>query len=256
LAGYTLAGVAVVGAVLFGWHQTDQFLIASPRFVLLEAEDEAESRLHLEGLRYAPRDRVQALFREDFGRSVYLVPLAERRRQALAIDWVRDAAVSRVWPNQLTVQVTERMPVAFVRPAGRGANADLIDEDGVLLTLRDTAKFRLPVVAGIVRSQPEAERKQRIRRLMRLETEIGRHMERVSEVDLGDLDNLKIVYALGDRALVLYLGHSRYGVRLRRFLENREEIVRRLPKARILDLRLEDQILAVAEKPSGENDVR
>jgi hypothetical protein len=155
----------------------------------------------------------------------------------------------------VAVQVTERTPVAFLRPV-KGASPDLIDEEGVILSLRDAAKFRLPVVTGISKAQSEAERKQRIRRLMRLEAEIGRHMERVSEVDLGDLDNLKIVYALGDRAMILHLGHNRFGVRLRRFLDNREEIIRRLPNARILDLRLEDQIIAVPDKRGEAPDVR
>jgi cell division protein FtsQ len=255
LARYTTAGVFVAAAVLYGWHRFDQFLIANPRFILVEADDESDSRLHVEGLKHAPRDRVEALFQEDYGRSVYLIPLAERRRQMLAIDWVRDAAVSRIWPDRVTVQVTERTPVAFLRPVSSG-NPDLIDEEGVILALRDTAKFRLPVVTGVSRSQPEAERKQRIRRLMRLESEIGRHMERVSEVDLSDVDNLKIVYALGDRAMILHLGHNRFDVRLRRFLDNREEIVRRLPHSRILDLRLEDQIIAVPEKPAEVPDVR
>jgi cell division protein FtsQ len=256
LAAYTLVGVLASAGFLFAWHQMDQFLIANPRFVLAETEDETDSRLLLDGLRYAPRHRVEALFREDLGRSVYLIPLAERRRQMLAIDWVRDAAVSRVWPDRVAVHITERTPMAFVRPTAPGANPDLIDEDGVILTLGDSAKFRLPVVTGVTRNQPEVERKQRIRRLMKLESEIGRHMERVSEVDLSDLDNLRVVYALGDRAMILHLGHGRYGVRLRRFLENREEIIRRLPKARTLDLRLEDQIIAVPDKPDGGSDAR
>lgn len=255
LAGYTAAGVCVTAALLLGWHQIDQFLIANPRFVLVDAEDDAGNRLHIEGVKHAPRDRIRELFREDYGRSVYLIPLAERRRQMLAIDWVRDAAVSRIWPDQVAVQVTERTPVAFLRPV-KGSSPHLIDEDGVILSLRDAAKFRLPVVTGISQAQPEAERRQRIRRLMRLESEIGRHMERVSEVDLGDLDNLKIVYALGDRAMILYLGHNRFGVRLRRFLDHREAILRRLPNARVLDLRLEDQIVAVPDKPVEDPDVR
>jgi cell division protein FtsQ len=255
LAGYTLAGVLVAGGILLGWHRIDQFLIANPRFVLHETEDDRDSRLLIDGVKYAPRGRIRALFRDDYGRSVYLIPLAERRRQMLAIDWVRNASVSRIWPDQVAVQVTERTPVAFLRPSKAGS-AELIDEEGVILSLRDSAKFRLPVVAGISPSQPEAERKQRIRRLLRLEAEIGRHMERVSEVDLADADNLKIVYALADRAMILHLGHHRFGIRLRRFLDNREEIVRRLPHSRILDLRLEDQIIAVPERRREESDVR
>ena len=248
LVGYTLLGVLAGATILFAWHQIDQYLISGPGFVLSHLDDDQESHLSVEGVKHASQDQINGLFRPDAGRSVYLIPLAERRRQMLALEWVRDAAVSRIWPDRIAVQVTERTPVAFVRIGNSAGNADLIDEDGVLLVLHDTAKFQLPVVTGISRKQAEDERKQRIKKLMRLESEIGRHMERISEVDVGDLDNLKISYALGDRAMVLYLGHSRYGIRLRRFLENREEIVKRLPRARILDLRLEDRIIAVPEK--------
>ena len=38
------------------------------------------------------------------------MPLAERRRRLLAIDWVEDASVSRLWPNRVLVRITERKP--------------------------------------------------------------------------------------------------------------------------------------------------
>ncbi len=47
------------------------------------------------------------------------VPIHKRRQQLLAIDWVEEASVSKIWPNTLKVQVHERAPVAFVHlPAG------------------------------------------------------------------------------------------------------------------------------------------
>lgn len=247
LAAYTFIGVVSLAGLLFGWHQGDQYLISSPRFVISTIEDDAASQVHLDGVQYGPRDQIYGVFQPDSGRSVYLMPLAERRRQLLAVDWVRDASVARIWPDQVSVHVTERKPVAFVRSGSASSGTEMIDSEGVLLELRDTAKFQLPVVTGIRRDQTEAERRQRIQRMIRLESEIGRYIERISEIDLGDPDNIKIVYPLEDRAMILHLGHSRYAVRLRRFLENLDEIVRRLPNARKLDLRLEDRIIAVPE---------
>jgi hypothetical protein len=74
-------------------------------------------------------------------------------------------------------------------------------------------------------------------------------MSRVSEIDLADMENLKVVVARGDRALTLYLGQARFGIRLRLFLENLTEVDQKLPHARILDLRLEDRIVSVQPDP-------
>ena len=63
---------------------------------------------------YASRSKVQRVFADDFDRSIFAVPLDERRRRLLAIDWVEDASVSRVWPDRLVVRIRERKPVAFV----------------------------------------------------------------------------------------------------------------------------------------------
>ena len=74
----------------------------------------ARTRSPLQGLVYASRFKVQRVFAADFEHSVFSVPLAERRRRLLAIDWVEDASVSRVWPDRLVVRIRERKPVAFV----------------------------------------------------------------------------------------------------------------------------------------------
>ena len=71
-----------------------------------------------------------ARFRGGFRPQHFRVPLDERRRRLLGIDWVEDASVSRIWPDRLVVRIRERKPVAFVlfrsrlaadRRAGRAA---------------------------------------------------------------------------------------------------------------------------------------
>lgn len=248
----TGAIVTVAATLLLAWSFTDQRLISDRRFMLAEPVDEGDSPLHIEGVRYASREHIEEVFRPDFGRSVYLFPLTERRRQLLAVEWVKDARVSRIWPNQISIQVTERRPVAFVRPhaSDGGAPPLLVDDEGVLLTLRDPGRFRLPAVIGLAMKQPLGERAMRVKRMLRMQAEIGRQMDRVSEVDLSDPDNLKITYPFEDRAMVLFLGHGHYAQRLKKFFDHFEEIRTRMPGARVLDLRLEDRITTV-EEPHG-----
>ncbi|MEI9976557.1 MAG: hypothetical protein WDO73_33580 [Ignavibacteriota bacterium] len=76
-----------------------RYLINDPKFVLSHDRREA---LTIDGLHYGSRSKVQHIFAQDADHSVFAVPLDERRRRLLAIDWVQDAAVSRVcriaWP--------------------------------------------------------------------------------------------------------------------------------------------------------------
>jgi cell division protein FtsQ len=239
--------VAAAAGLLFVWQQTDQFLIRDPRFALATSEEE-EGGPRLEGVRYASRDRIRSVFRRDEGRSVYLLPLAERRRNLLAVEWVKDAAVTRIWPNQVGVRVMERKPLAFARTGGETA---MIDEDGVFLPIVEGTKFRLPVVMGLSPNQTEAQRKERLRHLVKLAADVGRHMDRVSEVDLADPENLKIVFLIDGQTRRLHLGRARFGVRLRSLIDNWSEVKQKLPEGRALDLRLEDRITTV-EDPHGE----
>lgn len=55
------------------------------------------------------RDQLAPLIR---GRSWLSVNVAELREEALAIEWIAEARVAREWPNALTFELTEQVPVA------------------------------------------------------------------------------------------------------------------------------------------------
>src|SRR5256885_6036322 len=100
-----LAGAAWAG------KEVNSFLLSDPRFELTCRVDEKTcASLEIRGAVYASRARIQAVFAPDFGVSVFHMPLAERRRHLLAIDWVSEASISRVWPHHIVVTVTERRP--------------------------------------------------------------------------------------------------------------------------------------------------
>ena len=121
----------------------------------------------------------------------------------------------------------------------------LIDEEGVLLDPQRAAKLPLPVVAGIPARDTEAMRRDRVKRVLRLQTELGDYMANVSEVDVSDVDNLRIVQQFDDRAITLMLGNQKFRERMETFLANREDIRQNMPRATILDLRLKGRITAI-----------
>ena len=246
----------LVGAVLV-LHQVEAFLVDSPRFQLGSADSYGEPNPNVAvfGIQHASEERVMSVFAEDAGRSVYLLPIAERRRRLLAVDWVRDASLVRLWPDRLEVRLTEREPVAFVQldggAAGRGGRIKLIDDDGVILEPPPRVRYDLPVLAGISEDQPEPMRALRVKRMREFLDEIGPHAEQISEIDASDPKNLRVMLAVEGRAVTLIVGGTNYLSRLLNFLAHYAEIQRRLPAASTFDLRLDDRITAVNEPRSG-----
>lgn len=252
-------------AAMFAAGELERKVIAERRFVLAAPPDvdEPSPGLEIDGVVHSSRAQVEQVFARDAGRSVYLTPLEERRRNLLAVSWVEDASVSRLWPNRIRVKIRERRPVAFVQigsDEGRRGRAiaemeahaasryALIDADGVILQPETPAKFEMPLVVGLTPEQPQADRRLRIRRVLRMIEEVGTLADAISEIDVGDADNLKITQQMGDRAFVLMLGHQRYRQRLDKFLENYPQISERVPDAAVFDLRIEDRITA---RPAG-----
>jgi len=235
--GVIISGVLFVGSA-YAALRVRRYALLDPQFKL--SRDNADG-LTLQGLRYTSRSKVQRVFAADFGRSVFAVPVEERRRRLLAIDWVEDASVSRIWPDRLAVRIRERRPVAFVFFR---SGVLLIDAYGTLLDPPAQAQFTFPVLSGVREDESEAVRVQRVRALLKVEEELGPLTKDLSEVNAADLDNIRIVTQVDSRAVEFILGDGNFGQRYQNFLNHYAEIKRRSPEVKSFDLRLEDRITA------------
>ena len=246
-----LAGGCAIAGGLYAFQRVERFLFRDQRFTVTVPDYGLESpSLSIDGVRYASRTQVLKAFAPDFGRSIYQVPLSERRAALTRVDWVREAAVARVWPNRLIIHVQERDPVAFLQiPDSNGlARFALIDGDGVILQPPKNGGFKLPVALGIQPEQTIPQRRERVHHLVRLIHELGPLSEKVSEVDVSDPDNLKVMSRANNRAVVLMLGDHNFAQRMQTYLNHFPQIQQRLPNAATLDLRLEDRITVVEGK--------
>jgi cell division protein FtsQ len=232
--------IAVALAVCTGVcvYLVHRYLIHDPKFVLSRDRREA---LTIDGLRYGSRAKVQRIFAEDADHSVFSVPLEERRRRLLAIDWVQDAAVSRVWPDRLAVRIHERKPLAFVEVQ---STVMLIDGEGMLLEPPPQAQFTFPVLGGVRAEDPPERRMDAVRALLDVEDALGPEMKDVSEVNAADPSNIRIVSQFDGRVVELILGEDNLGPRYRNFLAHYPEMRKRSPEVRTFDLRLDDRITA------------
>jgi len=255
---WLVAGVLLMVSTLFAWHTTEEFLTRDRRFFVAESEDfrGRSPNLVVEGIQYASTSQIRHVFAEDFGRSLYLVPLQKRRLQLLAIDWVADATISKVWPNTLRVWIHERVPVAFVRlsPNRRDgmSRLALIDRDGYILRPRVAARFTLPVISGIREPEPIENRRARVHRVLGMLKEVGSLSGQISEINVADPNNLIVAEHVNGTVLNLMLGDDNYAERLQGFLTNYPQIREKKPDAKTLDLRVDGVITAVGGDIGGE----
>jgi cell division protein FtsQ len=254
-----LAAALTATAVISGCLLLEDYLLQSPSFVVrTRTELGGATDVVVRGVSTKHAQQVIGVFDADHGRSLYLLPLEERRSQLLAIPWVKEASVSRYWPRSIEVRVQEREPVAFAhlpprRPNGP-ARVMLIDEDGVLLEPAGRTRQDLPVLTGVRLDQSPQERAHRVRRMRQLLEEAGNLASEISVIDALDPENLKITMRVEDKLLVLILGPEGYARRLERFLRHYPEIRHRVLSGAVIDLRIEDRATVVREgRPEGDD---
>src|SRR5512135_1153017 len=107
---YSAAFLLLLAGALFLFARVDQYLSTNPKFALQApaVDDVQEPKVRIKGAAHVPSAKIINVFAADFGRSIYLLPLAERRQALLQIGWVLDASISRLWPDRIEVDIVER----------------------------------------------------------------------------------------------------------------------------------------------------
>jgi|YNPMSStandDraft_1061717.scaffolds.fasta_scaffold07358_3 hypothetical protein len=258
-AGWSLAVLLAVAGAAFFVFEWDRFLARDPRFRLPE-EDRAGGGILVEGARHVPRSAVLKVFEADRGRSLAEIDLGRRRAELLRLDWVRDAAVRRIWPNRIYVRITEREPVAIIQaPAGISGSFGeplrmrpmLIDADGVILPMQGAVTRPLPLLLGVRPEQDVEHRRKLVRLMQRVLEELAPAAANIPEVDVTDPENVRIAYQTPKWLVILALGNEKFLDRLNVFLAHRDSIEDRLSHRAVLDLTTEGRITLV-EAPAEE----
>ncbi len=248
LAVRTAMWLGVFAGIAFAGKQAHSFLLRDPRFDLrCDAMARTCASLEIRGAVYTSRVRVAQVFAPDFGLSVFHIPMAERRRHLLAIDWVRGASITRVWPNRIVVTITERRPVAFAKLPIAGSGRywlGMVDDDGVLLSIPPRSRFHLPMLSGVSEQQTDEERRVRVQTMEALLAELGANARSISEINVASIGNVRLIADADGRAVELWIGDHAYRSRYMNFMNHYAEIRAHSEQARVFDLRMDDRILA------------
>lgn len=228
-----VCGLAVTAVYHYGEH--------SWRFRV-----ESSDNIEIGGLGNVTRSQVMEVMGEDIGRNIFFIPLDQRQKQLEQIPWVESASVMRFVPNRIKIQINERTPVAFVR---LGSKILLTDATGALMELPvgSKKKFSFPVILGMNAGEPQSTRAPRMKiynqLLSELDSEGAHYSQNLSEVDLSDSDDVKVLANDAGGEVLVHLGSSDFLSRFKIYISHAQEWRQQFARLDSVDLRFEHQIV-------------
>jgi cell division protein FtsQ len=207
---------------------------------------ESGESIELNGNQNVTRAQVMEVMGADIGRNVFFIPLDDRKKQLEEIPWVESAAVMRLLPDRLRIQVKERTPVAFVQ---LGSKILLVDAGGVLMELppKSKDKYSFPVIVGASDPEPLSTRAARMKiyngLVRNLDSDGSNYSKDLSEVDLADPDDVKVTVADPAGAVLLHLGSSNFLERYKTYISHAAEWRAQYQKLESVDLRFDRQVI-------------
>jgi cell division protein FtsQ len=206
----------------------------------VESSDDVE----ISGLENVIRSQVMEVMGGDIGRNIFFVPLAQRKSQLEQIPWVESASVMRFAPNRLKIEIHERTPVAFARV---GSKILLVDAAGTLMELPAKKKYSFPVMLGMNPGEPLSTRTARMRIYNDLVTQLdssGAHYsQELSEVDLSDPEDVKVIANNSEGNVLVHLGASNYLERYKVYVTHIQTWRQQFDRLESVDLRYDHQII-------------
>ena len=206
-----------IGALIFTGYRS----AASASFFQLR-------KVELQGNSRASAEQVQSFIRREVGRTgVWKADLNDIAARLERLPWIRTAIVSRVLPDGIRVRLLEREPAAVVRTSG--GRFYWIDVDAVLLgQMLPTDQMPVFFLRGLNEEESEVARKENVERVegfldMQREWNAAGLSERVSEVNLADMHDVRAQLTGNDSQIEVRLGASEFGKRLKQALDVLDE---------------------------------
>ncbi len=205
---------------------------------------ESSDNIEVTGMQNVSKAQIMEVMGADIGRNIFFIPLAQQKAQLEQIPWVESASVMRFVPNRLKVEIHERTPVAFARV---GPRMSLIDAGGTLMELSPKHKYSFPVILGMNPGEPLSTRAPRMKTYAEMVRDMdsggARYSQDLSEVDLSDLEDVKVRVndAAGD--VLVHLGSSDYLRRFKIYVTRAQGWRQQFQKLESVDLRYDNQII-------------
>jgi cell division protein FtsQ len=205
---------------------------------------DSSDNIEVTGIENVTKKQIIEVMGDDIGRNIFSVPLSEQKAKLEQIPWVESARVMRFVPNRLQVDIHERTPVAFARV---GPRIFLIDAGGTLMELPQKRKYSFPVILGMNPGEPLSTRIPRMKAyndlVQQLDSSGARYSQDLSEVDLTDLENLKVRVNDPQGDVLVELGASEYLKRYKTYVGHVQEWRQQFQKLESVNLRYDNQVI-------------
>jgi cell division protein FtsQ len=180
--------------------------------------------VEVQGASRVSADEVQSIVRKEAEKTgVWRADLSGMNTRLERLPWIRTAVVSRVLPDAIRVRITERVPRAVVRTAS--GRFRWVDDDAVLLgEMLPTDQIPAFFLRGLSEEDPEGARKEnreRVAKFLELQRDwdAAGLSERVSEVNLIDIRDVRAQLAGENSQIEIRLGSQDHGKRLKDALD-------------------------------------
>jgi cell division septal protein FtsQ len=203
-----------------------------------------------------PRE-LEEIIRLDFPANILRIDLEKLKERLEKETWARRVEIRRVLPSDLIIYVEERIPSVILEVRGELMVAD---QDGTILAPYDPrfGKLDVPIFKGVSGEDVESYKlyqeqnatriQQGLMMLSQIEKGMPHATQKISEVDISDPENLKIIL-VGDTAEI-YLGEKDYLKRFGTLMNEYEKLKKQYAEFVSIDMRFENQIVYL---PKHEN---
>ncbi|HVP56327.1 MAG TPA: FtsQ-type POTRA domain-containing protein [Candidatus Eisenbacteria bacterium] len=188
----------------------------------------------------------------DIDRNIFYVSLDEQKKQLEAIPWVESAAVMRLLPNRMRIELHERTPVAFVSINGRIA---LIDVHGVIMDMPPGAQtsFSFPVIVGMSDTEPLSTRAARMKiytaLMNQLDSAGARYSGDLSDVDVTNPDDVKVTVSDPKGTVLVHLRSPNFLASFQLYIAHVQEWRSQFARLDSIDLRYDGQVIVNPDSP-------
>lgn len=176
------------------------------------------------GVSRASNESIIATVRRDLNETgVWRADLEALSDHIEQLPWVRNAIVTRVLPDGIRIRITEREPKVVVRTSG--GRLQWVDEDAVVLSeMLPSDQMPTFFLRGWNEDESttvRAENKERVQKFLQLQTDcdVLGLSERVSEVNLLDVGDVRAQLSGDDSQIEVRLGSQDLGQRLKKALQ-------------------------------------
>jgi cell division protein FtsQ len=232
-----VCGSAIVSLVWFSGH-TLYRVVAKTTFLRLE-------RIEVTNLKRLNRQEVIALAGVKQGDAMLSLRLQSIGEQIAKNSWIEQVKIRRYFPDTLTIDVTEREPVAVV---SMGYLYYLDTKGDVFKPLTEGDRLDYPVLTGISEedmgkdpSGSKAMLKATLELIAQLKSRTDFRLDDISEIHYDKGYGFTLFTANG--GVPVKLGNGNFGEKLARFARIYQDLQVQMPTLEYIDLDYSDKII-------------